>query len=72
MIRCFLHFQDPSEREWLYSRFESSRLRPRPRLAEDKRRRLAEEMLRSQNFDNFLATRCGDTFTYIVGKLDII
>ncbi len=64
MIRCFRLFQDPSEREWLYSRFESARLRPRPRLAEDKRRRLAEEMLRSQNFDNFLATRCGYNLTF--------
>ncbi len=64
MIRFFLRFQDPSEREWLYSRFESARLRPRPRLTEDKRRRLAEEMLRSQNFDNFLATRWGYIHTF--------
>jgi 2-oxoglutarate dehydrogenase E1 component len=51
----FLHLQDPEEREWLRSRMEP--VRNRPKLSPEEKRRALELLIRSGRFEEFLQRR---------------
>ncbi len=56
--------QDEKEKEWLIQRYEKIVSDPSKILTEHEKKRLAEEMLKSQNFDNFLATKFSNVKRY--------
>ena len=51
---CVSKLQSEFEREWLYERLESG---SREELSNEEKKRLALLMVKSQNFDNFLANK---------------
>ena len=53
--------ENETEQDWLYQKFENL---TEIKLSHDDRRRLATEMLKSQNFDHFLATKFSNVKRY--------
>ena len=60
----FLFFQDEKEYEWLCQKYEATMANRSNEIADNEKKRLAEEMLKSQNFDNFLATKFSNVKRY--------
>ena len=59
-----LFFQDEKEYEWLCQKYEATMANRSNEIADNEKKRLAEEMLKSQNFDNFLATKFSNVKRY--------
>ena len=57
-------FQDEAEYEWLCQRYENMMSNRITIISNEEKKRLAEEMLKSQNFDNFLATKFSNVKRY--------
>ena len=57
-------FQDEIEHEWLVQKYEDYFSNRSSVVSNEERKRLAEEMLKSQNFDNFLATKFSNVKRY--------
>jgi len=60
----FSGIEDESEHEWLVKKYEDYVTNRASLITDDERKRLAEEMLKSQNFDNFLATKFSNVKRY--------
>ena len=60
----FLLFQDEKEYEWLCQKYEATMANRCNEITDNEKKRLAEEMLKSQNFDNFLATKFSNVKRY--------
>ena len=56
--------QDEAEHEWLCQKYEGHLANRDATLSNAEKIRLAEEMLKSQNFDNFLATKFSNVKRY--------
>ena len=56
--------QDELEHEWLVQNYENYMSNRSSAISNEERKRLAEEMLKSQNFDNFLATKFSNVKRY--------
>lgn len=56
--------QDEKEYEWLVRRYEDTLSNRSQSVTDQERKRLAVEMLKSQNFDNFLATKFSNVKRY--------
>ena len=52
------------EHEWLVQKYEDYTSNRSSVISNEERKRLAEEMLKSQNFDNFLATKFSNVKRY--------
>ena len=63
-ISNFWILQDEIEHEWLVQKYEDYFSNRSSILSDGERKRLAEEMLKSQNFDNFLATKFSNVKRY--------
>ena len=59
-----MYFQDEREAQWLFSKYEHYVSNKNEIISNSERQRLAEEMLKSQNFDNFLATKFSNVKRY--------
>ena len=63
-VRILGFLQDEIEHEWLVQKYEDYFSNRSSILSDGERKRLAEEMLKSQNFDNFLATKFSNVKRY--------
>ena len=57
-------FQDERELQWLIQKYEDYLTNRDKVITDHERNRIAEEMLKSQNFDNFLATKFSNVKRY--------
>jgi len=55
------YVSDLEEREWIYAKYEEVK---NTHLSNEEKKQIAQEMLRSQNFDNFLATKFSNVKRY--------